>query len=72
MTAQNESGQGVAFGLGATLLWGSYPLWYKPLAGLDAYHLLSWPRGSGRCALRSRPFARPMCSRCPRCWGFGG
>lgn len=42
MTAKNESGQGVAFGLGATLLWGSYPLWYKPLAGLDAYHLLSW------------------------------
>ncbi|SDB22284.1 chloramphenicol-sensitive protein RarD [Pseudomonas sp. NFACC23-1] len=42
MTARNESGQGVAFGLGATLLWGSYPLWYKPLAGLDAYHLLSW------------------------------
>ena len=42
MTAKNESGNGVAFGLGATLLWGSYPLWYKPLAGLDAYHLLSW------------------------------
>lgn len=42
MTTRNESGQGVAFGLGATLLWGSYPLWYKPLAGLDAYHLLSW------------------------------
>lgn len=42
MNAKNESGNGVAFGLGATLLWGSYPLWYKPLAGLDAYHLLSW------------------------------
>jgi chloramphenicol-sensitive protein RarD len=42
MTEKNESGNGVAFGLGATLIWGSYPLWYKPLAGLDAYHLLSW------------------------------
>jgi chloramphenicol-sensitive protein RarD len=33
---------GVIFGLGATLLWGSYPLWYKPLSHLDAYQLLAW------------------------------
>jgi chloramphenicol-sensitive protein RarD len=33
---------GVIFGLGATLLWGSYPLWYKPLSHLDSYQLLAW------------------------------
>ena len=42
MYLKNDSLQGVLFGLGATLLWGSYPLWYKPLAELDAYQLLSW------------------------------
>lgn len=44
MTARNDAGAGagIAYGLGATLLWGSYPLWYKPLGQLDAYHLLSW------------------------------
>ncbi|WP_442513951.1 EamA family transporter RarD [Pseudomonas promysalinigenes] len=37
-----SAGAGIFYGLGATLLWGSYPLWYKPLGQLDAYHLLSW------------------------------
>lgn len=42
MNDANNSKHGLIFGLSATLLWGSYPLWYKPLAGLDAYQLLSW------------------------------
>lgn len=42
MNAKNEVPGGLAYGLGATLLWGSYPLWYKPLAGLSSYQLLSW------------------------------
>ncbi len=33
---------GLCFGLMATLLWGSYPLWYKPLAGTNPWELLSW------------------------------
>jgi len=33
---------GLMFGLSATLLWGSYPLWYKPLASIDSWQLLSW------------------------------
>jgi chloramphenicol-sensitive protein RarD len=33
---------GLAFGLSATVLWGSYPLWYKPLAAIDSWQLLSW------------------------------
>lgn len=39
---KNDVSNGLAFGLGATLLWGSYPLWYKPLASLSSYQLLSW------------------------------
>ena len=39
---KNDVSNGLAFGLGATLLWGSYPLWYKPLATLSSYQLLSW------------------------------
>lgn len=44
MIVENKSdlSNGLAFGLGATLLWGSYPLWYKPLASLSSYELLSW------------------------------
>jgi chloramphenicol-sensitive protein RarD len=42
MHAKNDVSVGLVYGLGATLLWGSYPLWYKPLASLSAYHLLSW------------------------------
>ena len=42
MDKKNDVTSGLAFGLGATLLWGSYPLWYKPLSQLNAYHLLSW------------------------------
>ena len=42
MNTKNEVPGGLAYGLGATLLWGSYPLWYKPLASLSSYHLLSW------------------------------
>ena len=42
MDKKNDVPSGLAFGLGATLLWGSYPLWYKPLSQLNAYHLLSW------------------------------
>lgn len=42
MHKNNEATSGLMFGLGATLLWGSYPLWYKPLAQLSSYHLLSW------------------------------
>ncbi|KTT39446.1 hypothetical protein RSA46_03855 [Pseudomonas oryzihabitans] len=42
MTVNQATRTGIAYGLGATLLWGSYPLWYKPLGQLDAYHLLSW------------------------------
>lgn len=38
----NEIKSGLLFGLSATLLWGSYPLWYKPLAKIDAWQLLSW------------------------------
>lgn len=42
MNQRHDLTSGLAFGLGATLLWGSYPLWYKPLASLSAYHLLAW------------------------------
>lgn len=42
MDNKNDVSNGLAFGLGATLLWGSYPLWYKPLASLSSYHLLFW------------------------------
>lgn len=44
MTRQdnNEMTSGLLFGLSATLLWGSYPLWYKPLAQIDSWQLLSW------------------------------
>lgn len=43
MSTKNQiDASGLGFGLAATLLWGSYPLWYKPLAELDSYHLLSW------------------------------
>ena len=42
MNSRDDARSGLAFGLGATLLWGSYPLWYKPLHQLDAYHLLAW------------------------------
>ena len=42
MENKSDVSNGMAFGLGATLLWGSYPLWYKPLASLSSYQLLSW------------------------------
>jgi chloramphenicol-sensitive protein RarD len=42
MNNKNDISNGLAFGVGATLLWGSYPLWYKPLAQLNSLHLLSW------------------------------
>lgn len=42
MKSISGSLNGVIFGLGATLLWGSYPLWYKPLSHMDAYQLLAW------------------------------
>ena len=42
MSERNETKSGLAFGLSATLLWGSYPLWYKPLMGLGSYNLLAW------------------------------
>ena len=42
MNKKNDVTSGLVYGLGATLLWGSYPLWYKPLSQLNAYHLLSW------------------------------
>jgi chloramphenicol-sensitive protein RarD len=42
MSDRDETKCGLAFGLSATLLWGSYPLWYKPLAALGSYQLLSW------------------------------
>lgn len=38
----NEMTSGLFYGLAATLLWGSYPLWYKPLAHIDPWQLLSW------------------------------
>jgi chloramphenicol-sensitive protein RarD len=38
----DELRSGLVFGLSATLLWGSYPLWYKPLAAIDSWQLLSW------------------------------
>lgn len=41
----NEMKSGLMFGLAATLLWGSYPLWYKPLAHIDPWELLSWRIG---------------------------
>ena len=34
--------KGIIYGILASLLWGSYPLWYKPLQALSAYDLLSW------------------------------
>lgn len=34
--------RGLGFGILATLLWGSYPLWYKPLRSINAWELLSW------------------------------
>jgi len=37
-----EIKSGILFGLSATLLWGSYPLWYKPLGNIDSWQLLSW------------------------------
>src|ERR1700756_1477367 len=40
--ANGEMKSGLLFGLSATLLWGSYPLWYKPLASIDSWQLLSW------------------------------
>jgi len=42
MSERNEVRSGLVFGLSATLLWGSYPLWYKPLAALGSYNLLAW------------------------------
>ncbi len=33
---------GMIYGVAASILWGSYPLWYKPLHSLNAYSLLSW------------------------------
>ncbi len=38
----NEATSGLLYGLAATFLWGSYPLWYKPLAHVDPWQLLSW------------------------------
>ncbi|HET8800348.1 MAG TPA: EamA family transporter RarD [Marinobacter sp.] len=32
---------GVVFALMATLLWGSYPLWYSPLKGIDSVDVLA-------------------------------
>jgi len=42
MKGGNDTTNGLFFGLAATLLWGSYPLWYKPLAELNSYNLLAW------------------------------
>lgn len=37
-----DTKKGILYGILATLLWGSYPLWYKPLSEINAYQLLSW------------------------------
>lgn len=41
-SSRSETSNGLFFGLSATLLWGSYPLWYKPLSHINAWELLSW------------------------------
>jgi chloramphenicol-sensitive protein RarD len=41
---QNENAKtsvGVTFALMSTLLWGSYPLWYTPLKGIDSVDVLA-------------------------------
>jgi chloramphenicol-sensitive protein RarD len=34
-------GQGVAAGIGASMIWGTYPLWYRPLSHIHTYELLA-------------------------------
>lgn len=40
-TQGQNSIQGLAAGVGASLIWGTYPLWYKPLAHISTYELLA-------------------------------
>lgn len=42
MNNQDNNFIGVIYGLLATLLWGSYPLWYKPLSAVGAWELFAW------------------------------
>ena len=35
-TVKLDVKKGVIYGVLASLLWGSYPLWYKPLQALSA------------------------------------
>ncbi len=37
-----DNSSGSLYGIFATLLWGSYPLWYKPLSAIGSWELLSW------------------------------
>jgi chloramphenicol-sensitive protein RarD len=38
----NTNLSGSLYGIFATLLWGSYPLWYKPLEAIGSWELLAW------------------------------
>jgi chloramphenicol-sensitive protein RarD len=38
---QQNLGQGITAGIGASLIWGTYPLWYRPLSHIHTYELLA-------------------------------
>jgi chloramphenicol-sensitive protein RarD len=40
-TERQNIGLGVNAGVGASLIWGTYPLWYKPLSHINTYELLA-------------------------------
>jgi hypothetical protein len=48
-TQGQNSIQGLAAGVGASLIWGTYPLWYKPLAHISTYELLANPNNLVAC-----------------------
>ena len=42
MNSNHTTLSGIYYGILATVLWGSYPLWYKPLKEVGAVALLEW------------------------------
>jgi chloramphenicol-sensitive protein RarD len=38
---QQNIGLGIHAGVGASLIWGTYPLWYRPLSHIHTYELLA-------------------------------